>query len=173
LKIDRSFVVGLGTSSQDTAIVTGVIGLAHGLGLLAVAEGVETLEQAARLRELGCDLAQGYYWSVPLDAKQAGRWIKTHGLESQPPEASSTSVLIVDDDFRLREIVRLAMEFDGAFEVVAEAGDGAEAIEQARLYQPDLVLLDLVMPGMGGVEALPHILQAAPGAKVVVFTAFD
>src|SRR5206468_432305 len=66
-----------------------------------------------------------------------------------------------------------ALQFDGSFEVVAEAGDGTEAIERATVHQPDLVLLDLAMPGMGGREALPHILDAAPASKVVVFTALD
>jgi diguanylate cyclase (GGDEF)-like protein len=172
LKIDRSFVVGLGTNVEDTAIVAGVIRLAHALGLLAVAEGVETPEQAARLKELGCDLAQGYYWSRPLAPEETEQWLEAYDVHSRSP-GPTTRVLIVDDDCRLREIVGLALQFDGSFEVVAEAADGAEAIERARLHQPDLVLLDLVMPGMGGVDALPHILGAAPETKVVVFTAFD
>ncbi|HEX5164936.1 MAG TPA: EAL domain-containing protein, partial [Thermomicrobiales bacterium] len=66
LKIDRSFVDGLGAESDDSVIVSGVIGLAHGLGLRVVAEGVETTDQLARLHELGCDLGQGYYFSRPL-----------------------------------------------------------------------------------------------------------
>jgi diguanylate cyclase (GGDEF)-like protein/PAS domain S-box-containing protein len=66
LKIDRSFVDGLGAESDDSVIVSGVIGLAHGLGLRVVAEGVETADQLARLHELGCDLGQGYYFSRPL-----------------------------------------------------------------------------------------------------------
>lgn len=173
LKIDRSFVLGLGESAQDTAIVASVIALAHALGLRAVAEGVETSEQAARLQELGCDLAQGYHWSVPLTARRTDHWLDARYGESLLSGPSTSRVLIVDDDRRLREVVRLALQFEGSFDVVAEAGDGAEAIEQARVHQPDLVLLDLVMPGMSGVDALPHIVAAAPGTKVVVFTAFE
>ncbi len=78
LKIDRSFVVGLETNAEDTAIVSGVVGLAQALGLQAVAEGVETPEQAACLRQLGCPLAQGYHWSKPLTARQTERWLKGH-----------------------------------------------------------------------------------------------
>jgi diguanylate cyclase (GGDEF)-like protein len=172
LKIDRSFVVGLGTSAEDTAIVAGVVGLARALGLLAVAEGVETPEQAARLHELGCALAQGYHWSEPLTARQTGQWLKAHYGRSGRAKGM-TRVLIVDDDARLRQAVGLALQFDGGFEVVAEAGDGRTGIEQAGLHQPDLVLLDLAMPGMGGLQALPHILRAAPATRVVVFTALE
>jgi EAL domain-containing protein (putative c-di-GMP-specific phosphodiesterase class I) len=66
LKIDRSFVAGLGKDSGDTAIISGTINLAHALGLRVVAEGVETAEQLKQLKELECDLAQGHYLSEPL-----------------------------------------------------------------------------------------------------------
>jgi len=65
VKVDRSFVAGLGDDGEDDAIVAAVIGLTQRLGLRAVAEGVETEEQARRLRELGCDLAQGYLFARP------------------------------------------------------------------------------------------------------------
>jgi len=68
LKVDRAFVAGLLTDQEDSAIVTAVINLAHTLGLNAVAEGVETAEQLTRLRELGCDIGQGYYFGRPLPA---------------------------------------------------------------------------------------------------------
>lgn len=64
VKIDRSFVAGLGTEPEDIAIVSSVIGLAHALGLAAVAEGVEDAVQAAQLRELGCTYAQGHLYST-------------------------------------------------------------------------------------------------------------
>ena len=66
LKVDRSFVDGLGTDENDSAIVRATIALAHGLNLTVVAEGVETAEQLALLRELGCDHVQGYLFSKPV-----------------------------------------------------------------------------------------------------------
>jgi len=72
LKIDRTFVDGLGTETEDTAIVSAVIGLAHSLGLVAVAEGVETVEQLTRLRAMGCDLGQGYYFGRPAPPETFG-----------------------------------------------------------------------------------------------------
>lgn len=68
LKIDRTFVSGLGPGTQDAAIASGIISLGHSFGLQVVAEGVETDEQLASLRLLECDLAQGYLWSAPVPA---------------------------------------------------------------------------------------------------------
>ena len=66
LKIDRSFVRGVGEVEEDTAIVRMVIGLAHTLGMKVVGEGIEEWEQAALLAEMGCDMGQGFYFSRPL-----------------------------------------------------------------------------------------------------------
>jgi diguanylate cyclase (GGDEF)-like protein/PAS domain S-box-containing protein len=66
LKIDRDFVAGLLSDQEDQAIVTAIINLAHILGVVAVAEGVENAGQMRRLRELGCDLGQGYHFGQPL-----------------------------------------------------------------------------------------------------------
>lgn len=82
-------------------------------------------------------------------------------------------VLVVDDVRDLRMLLRMALEADGSFEVVAEAENGLEAIEQAGAHQPDLVVLDLSMPVLDGLEALPRILEAAPEADVVVLSGFD
>ena len=57
--------------------------------------------------------------------------------------------------------------------MVGEAADGIAAVEAARELQPDLVLLDLAMPRMDGLEALPHIREAVPGVRVIVFSGFD
>jgi diguanylate cyclase (GGDEF)-like protein/PAS domain S-box-containing protein len=71
IKIDRSFVDGLGESREDTAIVTASLALASSLGLSVVAEGVETVEQYGMLDDLGCELAQGYLLSKPVPLEEA------------------------------------------------------------------------------------------------------
>ncbi|QIN78174.1 PAS domain S-box protein [Rubrobacter marinus] len=69
LKIDRSFIAGLGEQPEDDAIVSGTVGLAHALGLEVVAEGIETAEQLAFLKGLGCDMGQGFYLARPAPAE--------------------------------------------------------------------------------------------------------
>ncbi len=71
LKIDRSFVAGLGREDGDAAIVRAVVAMAPALGLRVVAEGVETREQLERLRELGCELGQGYHFASAVPAEAA------------------------------------------------------------------------------------------------------
>ena len=79
-------------------------------------------------------------------------------------------ILLVDDHPITRNaLAALLGQHD--FSVVGEAGDGESAVEQARSLQPQLVLLDLSMPGLNGLEALPRIREAAPDCEVVVLTA--
>jgi EAL domain-containing protein (putative c-di-GMP-specific phosphodiesterase class I) len=75
LKIDKSFVRGLGEDVEDTAIVRMIIELAHTLGMETIAEGVETEEQKTLLREIGCDLAQGYHFSRPLSPNAVSEFL--------------------------------------------------------------------------------------------------
>lgn len=77
IKIDKSFVMDMGTHVKDEVIVRATIDLAHNLGLTAVAEGVESQAVWERLRELGCDSAQGYFMSKPLPADQFMEWVET------------------------------------------------------------------------------------------------
>jgi len=79
-------------------------------------------------------------------------------------------VLIVDDHPLTREALASLLSQHG-FDVVGDANDGGEAIEQARRLRPDLVLLDLTMPDMDGLTALPRIREASPESEVVVLTA--
>jgi diguanylate cyclase (GGDEF)-like protein len=76
LKVDRTFVAGLGVHPGDTAIVRAVLDLGQALGLTTVAEGVETPEQLAALRELGCDWAQGFHLAEPGPAEAVTRLLK-------------------------------------------------------------------------------------------------
>ena len=81
-------------------------------------------------------------------------------------------VLLVDDHAVVREGLRAFLELQPGMGVVGEAADGRTAVERARALQPDVVLLDLVMPELDGLVALPRILEASPSSRVVVLTSF-
>jgi DNA-binding NarL/FixJ family response regulator len=80
-------------------------------------------------------------------------------------------VLLVDDDRLFAESVAARLGEDGRMDVVAIAGDGAEAIELAAQLSPDLVLMDIAMPGLDGVAATREIVGASPSTRVVMLTA--
>lgn len=83
------------------------------------------------------------------------------------------SVLVVDDDADIRGALRALLERDDRFVVVGEAADAGAAIDRATALQPAVALVDLGMPGMDGLEALPHIRAAAPKCAVVVLSGAD
>jgi DNA-binding NarL/FixJ family response regulator len=84
------------------------------------------------------------------------------------------SVLIVDDQELVRKGFRMILEAEGGIDVVGEAGDGLEAIAEARRLEPDIVLMDVRMPELDGIEATRRLLAGGAGkTKVVMLTTFD
>ena len=82
-------------------------------------------------------------------------------------------VLVVDDAANLRELLTILLEAEDDFAVVGVAADGAQAVEKAAELQPDVVLLDLAMPVMDGLQALPELRRLLPSARLVVFSGYD
>ena len=79
-------------------------------------------------------------------------------------------VLIIDDHTLFRSGIRLLLERQEGFEVVGEAGDGLDGAKRAKTLKPDVVLLDLHMPGTSGLAAIPLLLEEAPQAQIVMLT---
>ena len=79
--------------------------------------------------------------------------------------------MIVDDSADIRDVLRFALDRQDDFTVVAEAADGQEAIAVVGAHKPQVVLLDLVMPVMDGLQALPQIKHESPGSVVIMLTA--
>ena len=80
------------------------------------------------------------------------------------------TVVLADDAEDLRLMLRLSLEREGDMQVVAEASGGAEAVRLAALHQPDVLILDLAMPGLSGRETIPAVLSVSPGTQVVVMS---
>ncbi len=86
---------------------------------------------------------------------------------------SPIKLLLVDDQSLFREALRTLLSLQRDFEIVGEAENGERAVALARAHQPHVILMDLRMPVMGGVEATRAVLAAVPNARIVVLTTFD
>ena len=194
LKIDKSFVDGLGHDFEATAIVAAVMGMAHALDLRVVAEGVETADQVVRLRTLGCDEAQGFFYARPVrqsrsmtrllaEAQRARRAGTKQSQRRRAESAHIGKILVVDDADDVRQLARSSLAAVG-FEV-REAASGEDAVTMARHFKPDCLVLDVNLPGISGFDVC-RILRddpanqrttiviltgdAAPSEKVMAFS---
>ena len=193
LKIDKSFVDGLLYDFEATAIVAAVMGMAHALDLRVVAEGVETADQVIRLRTLGCDEAQGFFYARPgpavgIDARllaeaRANVGGTKHADRKHAESAHIGKILVVDDADDVRQLARSSLAAVG-FEV-REATTGEDAVTMARHFKPDCLVLDVNLPGISGFDVC-RILRddpanqrttiviltgdAAPSEKVMAFS---
>jgi DNA-binding NarL/FixJ family response regulator len=86
--------------------------------------------------------------------------------------SAAIRIFLCDDVPELRALLRFGLEEDPALKIVGEAGDAQEAIAKAGELRPDVVLLDLSMPGMDGLEAIPLLREASPESAIVVFSGF-
>jgi len=82
-------------------------------------------------------------------------------------------VLVVDDAANLRELLTVLLDVEDDFEVVGTAADGVQALDRADELEPDIVLLDLAMPVMDGLQALPALRARLPRARIVIFSGFE
>ena len=116
---------------------------------------------------------QGRRWRA---WRQPGAWSLTGYPAPRrvaPGTTGTVRVVIVDDSAEVRTLVRTELRLSGAAVVEGEGADGADAVDLARRLQPDAMLLDVSMPGMDGLEALPLVLERSPGTRVVMFSGFD
>ena len=82
-------------------------------------------------------------------------------------------VVLVDDVADIRLLLRMTLEDDPRFDIVAEAADGREAVDKAAALNPDVILLDLMMPVMNGLDAIPLISRGSPETKVIAYSGSD
>src|SRR5690242_11852764 len=84
--------------------------------------------------------------------------------------SSRPTIVVVDDAPEVRTVLRTFFQVSGQLDVVGEGADGAAAVELAGRHRPALMLLDVSMPGMDGLEALPKVRRASPETRVVMYS---
>jgi DNA-binding NarL/FixJ family response regulator len=92
---------------------------------------------------------------------------------TQVPNMSEIRILIAEDQQLVRRAFSTMLSLEPDIKVVAQAADGAEAIQLARQWRPDIVLMDLQMPRVGGIGAMKRILEDVPDVRIIVLTTFD
>ncbi len=174
LKLDMKFIQTETAKPAEQGILRFIMGLARWMNLSVVAEGVETKEQLERLREIGCDYVQGYYFAKPM-ARQAfeGLLADGNGAAKAPQEGErplapqQEMLLIVDEDPDYRERMRGRFEYD--YQVV-EVGCAQDAIALIEGHKHDiaLVLLSLSMAGSDGFAVLEALQREKAVWKIPV-----
>jgi diguanylate cyclase (GGDEF)-like protein len=100
IKIDKSFVLDLNRHTDDAVIVRSTIELGHSLGVKVVAEGVETAESWELLRQMGCDMAQGFFISAPLPGREIAHWVRSLNTKLQSAETPTQQVRVLKEHRR-------------------------------------------------------------------------
>ncbi len=170
LKIDHAFIRDVTTNPEDAAIALAIIGLAHGLKLKVVAEGVETEGQLNFLSMHACDEMQGYYFSRPLPPSECEAMLREgRRLSLSTNEAAAKpAVLLLDDDERDLLLLEEILRPDG-FQVL-KTTDPARAFELLASHPVGIVISDQNMPRLTGVEFLSHVRKLYPEVIRIVFT---
>ncbi len=139
-----------------------------GLGLLSLRERIEAIGGVLEIKSI---VGAGSTFTIYLapSAREVEGVIREAGPRpaGEPPRARKQSVLVADDHAVIRQGLALLLNEEPDLEVVGEASSGDEAVELARQLLPDVVVMDLTMPGLSGDEATQAILTRAPGTRVV------
>ena len=166
LKLDMKFIQSETAKPMEQGILRFIVGLARWLNLSVVAEGVETREQLERLREIGCDYVQGYFFAKPMPGKDFETLLKSrpskhYGVfrENAQHTAAKQKLLVVDDDAEYREKVRQL--FEGQYQVL-EAADvpGALAAVKGDTQEPvSIAIVSAELPEPGASAFLKELRQ--------------
>ncbi len=162
----------------DEALLDALAQVATELARVAERQRLSAERAAARLRALAALEAGAHRQPGETDNDVYGRadLVSRRGQTLRGvtvPAAGLVRVVLVDDDPTVRLVLRYWLSASGRFEVVGEAGDGRQGIEQATREQPDLIVLDMAMPVMDGLEAIPHLVRCSPRSLVVMLSASD
>jgi len=170
LKIDRSFINSAPGGSREAAIVRAIIAMGHQLGMVVVANGVESPAQLGFLRRNDCDLFQGYLFGEPMSAETAGtalrrRYLRPESFTATHPDR--TLLLLDDEENVLRSLVRLFRR-DG-YRILA-AGNVRDAFDLLATNDVQVILSDQRMSDMSGTEFLGRVKMLYPDTVRLVLS---
>jgi len=173
VKIDQSFVRDIATNPSDMMLVKVIISMAHGLGMKAIAEGVETEAQCDIMRTSMCDEIQGYFFSKPVGIQDIDAMFSQHQqlpehlLRLQKPQRT---LLLVDDEPNIVSALKRLFRRDG-YDILT-ANSGAEGLALLAEHKIDLIISDQRMPGMTGVEFLRQAKANYPDTIRIVLSGY-
>lgn len=173
VKIDRSFVRDVASSSSAMMLVKVIILMAHGLGMKAIAEGVETEAQCEVMRNNLCDEIQGYFFSEPVMPTEVAALLTQdrHLPEHlQLAKAPQRTLLLVDDEPNIVSALKRLFRRDGHKLLTANSGD--EGLKVLAQHRVDIILSDQRMPGMTGVEFLRTAKALYPDTIRIVLSGY-
>ncbi|MDO4515570.1 MAG: EAL domain-containing protein [Bacillota bacterium] len=173
LKLDMKFIQNELAKPEEHSILNDVIRMAHRMRLSVVAEGVETWEQVKRLRAVGCDYVQGYYFAKPMPVQEFEQQLTAQtaqaiafALEAEQEKRSLPTILLADEDAAYRE--KVCQAFDGVYQVLEEA-DPYRALDRlAACGGADAVILSMTLPDDGAAVLLQGLQKDAAFWKIPV-----
>lgn len=173
VKIDQSFVRDITTNPTNAAIAQATIAMSHKLGMVALAEGVETEEQMHYLRRNDCDEMQGYFFSRPLPAEEIAA-LRRSGKQldlGTRQGATPPTVLLVDDEPNILSALNRLLRREGYR--VLTAGSADEALAILAREPVDVVISDQRMPQMTGTELLARVKTLHPRTVRMILSGYS
>ena len=175
LKIDRSFISDLAENNSDAVIVRAIIALGQAMGLIIVAEGVETEDQFAFLQEWHCDFIQGYLFMKPQ--REANLLAMIHqklnnGLfYLEQDTAVKPTLLLVDDEQAIINAIKRSIRSE-RYNILS-ANSAAEALDLMAHHEVGVILTDNRMPGGSGIDLLRNIKQRFPDTTRIMLSGYS